>query len=88
MAPARAELEDHVQSARTTHGLDVWKLDFTNLRGPDLMQSSAPNPFERGPESLEYAKWMMDTRFPCWLPAQAIVGKWLQSLQGVPAIVR
>ena len=63
-------------------GLDVWKLDFTNLRGPDLINLRA-DPFERGPESLEYAKWMMERAFML-VPAQAIVGKWLQSFKEFP----
>jgi len=60
----------------------VWKLDFTNLRGPDLINLRA-DPFERGPESLEYAKWMMERAFML-VPAQAIVGKWLQSFKEFP----
>src|SRR5262249_14910994 len=37
-------------------GFGVWQGDFTNLRTPDICNMKA-DPFERGPESLEYRKW-------------------------------
>jgi len=40
-------------------GLDVWKREFTNLRAPNVYNLRA-DPFERGPESFEYGRWMMD----------------------------
>jgi len=63
-------------------GLDVWKRPFTSLRGPDLYNLRS-DPFERGPESLEYAKWMMERAF-LLVPAQAIVGKVLESFKEFP----
>ena len=67
--------QDHV-------GLDVWKREFTNLRAPDLLNLRS-DPFERGPESLEYGKWMFERAFLI-VPAQAIAGKWLESFKEFP----
>ena len=41
-------------------GLNGWKREFTNLRAPTMYNPQA-DPFERGPESLEYARWMVLT---------------------------
>src|SRR6476646_2555048 len=54
-------------------GLDVWKREFTSLRGPDIYNIRA-DPFERGPESFEYDKWVVDRSY-LMVPAQAIVGQ-------------
>ena len=58
------------------------KRDFTNLRAPNIYNLLA-DPFERGPESFEYGKWMADRAFLI-VPAQAIVGQWLQSFKEFP----
>ena len=63
-------------------GLNVWKLDFTNLRAPDVYNLRS-DPFERGPESLEYGMWMFQRAF-LLVPAQAIVGKVLESFKEFP----
>jgi arylsulfatase len=63
-------------------GLDVWKREFTNLRAPDLLNIRS-DPFERGPESLEYGKWMLERAFLI-VPAQAIAAKWLESFKEFP----
>jgi arylsulfatase len=63
-------------------GLDVWKKEFTNLRAPTVYAIRA-DPFERGPESIEYNKWMMDRAYLI-VPAQAIVGQWLASFKEFP----
>jgi arylsulfatase len=63
-------------------GLDVWKREFTTLRAPDMYNLRA-DPFERGPESFEYAKWAVDRSYML-VPAQAIVGKWLESFKEFP----
>ncbi len=63
-------------------GLDVWKKDFTNLRAPQIYNLRA-DPFERGPESFEYARWMVDRAFLI-VPSQAIVGQWLASFKEFP----
>ncbi|MER3425151.1 MAG: arylsulfatase, partial [Nitrospiraceae bacterium] len=56
-------------------GFDVWKRDFTNLRAPNMYNLRA-DPFERGPESFEYGRWMADRMFLI-VPSQAIVAQWL-----------
>jgi arylsulfatase A-like enzyme len=63
-------------------GLDVWKREFTNLRAPNIYNLRA-DPFERGTESFEYPKWMAERAFLI-VPAQAIVGQWLQSFKEFP----
>ena len=63
-------------------GLDVWKREFTNLRAPNVYNLRA-DPFERGPESFEYGKWMADRAFLI-VPSQAIVGQWLASFKEFP----
>jgi arylsulfatase len=63
-------------------GLDVWKREFTNLRVPNLYNLRS-DPFERGDESMLYAKWMVDRSF-AMVPAQAIVAQWLSSFKEFP----
>jgi len=63
-------------------GLDVWKRDFTSLRAPNIYNLRS-DPFERGPESIEYGKWMMDRAFLI-VPSQAILGQWLSSFKEFP----
>jgi hypothetical protein len=53
-----------------------------HLRAPNIYNLRA-DPFERGPESLEYGKWMMDRAFLI-VPSQAIVGQWLSSFKEFP----
>ncbi len=63
-------------------GLDVWKRDFTNLRAPNIYNLRS-DPFERGPESFEYGKWMVDRAF-LLVPSQALVAQWLSSFKEFP----
>jgi len=63
-------------------GFAVWKRDFTNLRAPNVYNLRA-DPFERGPESFTYGKWMADRAFLI-VPAQALVAKWLESFKEFP----
>ncbi len=63
-------------------GLDVWKKEFTNLRAPTVYNLRA-DPFERGPESFEYGRWMVDRSF-LLVPAQAIASRWLSSFKEFP----
>jgi arylsulfatase len=63
-------------------GLDVWKRQFTNLRAPNIYNLRT-DPFERGPESFEYGKWMADRAFLI-VPSQAIVGQWLSTFKEFP----
>ena len=47
------------------------------------MYNLLADPFERGPESIEYDDWMAHRLFLI-VPAQAIVGQWLQSFKEFP----
>ncbi|OCP01858.1 arylsulfatase [Ensifer sp. LC13] len=63
-------------------GIGVWQREFTNLRLPWIFNMRA-DPFERGPESFEYDRWMAERAF-LLVPSQAIVGKWLESFKEFP----
>jgi arylsulfatase A-like enzyme len=63
-------------------GMEVWKRTFTELRAPDLLNIRS-DPFERGPESIEYGMWMFERAFLI-VPAQAIAAKWLESFKEFP----
>ncbi len=63
-------------------GWNVWKREFTNLRVPNLYNIRA-DPFERGPESIEYPRWQFDRAYVL-VPAQALVAQWLQSFKEFP----
>ncbi len=63
-------------------GLNVWRRDFTNLRAPKIYNLRS-DPFERGPESFEYDKWMADRAFLI-VPSQAVVAQWLASFKEFP----
>src|SRR5262249_5214269 len=63
-------------------GIDVWRREFTNLRAPPVFTIRA-DAFERGPESIEYDQWFFARAFVI-VPAQAIVGQWLQTFKEFP----
>ncbi|HVX13286.1 MAG TPA: arylsulfatase [Pirellulales bacterium] len=63
-------------------GIDVWKRQFTNLRAPTIYNLRS-DPFERGPESFEYGKWMAERMF-LFVPSQALVARWLESFKQFP----
>jgi arylsulfatase len=63
-------------------GIQVWQREFTNLRLPQIINVRS-DPFERGPESFEYEKWMADRAF-LLVPAQALVAQWLSSFKDFP----
>jgi arylsulfatase len=63
-------------------GIGVWQKGFTTLRLP-MVYNLRADPFERGPESILYEKWHADRMF-VFVPAQAIVGKWLSSFKDFP----
>ena len=63
-------------------GLDVWQREFTNLRVPYLINLKS-DPYERGPESILYDKWMVDRAF-VQVPIQAFAAQWLASFQEFP----
>jgi arylsulfatase A-like enzyme len=63
-------------------GFGVWTEPFVELRAPAMYQLRA-DPFERGDESVEYHKWMIDHLFLI-VPAAAYVAQWLQSFRDFP----
>jgi arylsulfatase len=65
------------------HGLSVWRDPFSDMRLPKIYNLRT-DPFEAGEEStLFYDKWIVDRAF-LLVPAQAIVGQWLDSLKEFP----
>jgi arylsulfatase len=63
-------------------GLDIWLKEFTKLRGP-LLYNLRSDPFERGPNSFLYDDWQAHRVF-LFVPAQALVAKWLESFKEFP----
>jgi arylsulfatase len=63
-------------------GMDVWIDQFAVLRMPKLFNLRS-DPFERGTESIFYGKWAADRMF-VMVPAQAVVGKMIQSFKEFP----
>ena len=74
-------MEDFLQGA-VACGPRRLNREFTNLRAPNIYHLR-PDPFERGPESFEYGKWMPDRSFLI-VPSQAVVAKWLESFKEFP----
>ena len=66
------------------HGFDVWKEPLVPLRAPNLFNLRA-DPFERASEdaTVFYGKWMFDRTF-LLVPAQAIVGEFLETFKEFP----
>ena len=62
--------------------IGVWQGNFTKLRGPNLYNLRA-DPFERGTDSIYYANWQVHRAF-MFVPAQAIVAKYLDSFREFP----
>jgi len=60
----------------------VWTAPFTQLRIPKLYNLRS-DPFERGPESIEYADWFTHRVF-ILVPAQTEVARWLESFKDFP----
>jgi arylsulfatase A-like enzyme len=63
-------------------GMGVWQYGFTPLRVPKLFNLRT-DPFERGDESIDYGEWQAHRMF-MFVPAQAIVARWLASFQEFP----
>jgi arylsulfatase len=62
--------------------LGVWQGNFTRLRGPNLYNLRS-DPFERGPESMLFGDWQAHRAF-AFVPAQAIVAKYLETFKDFP----
>jgi len=60
----------------------VWTAPFTQLRIPKLYNLRS-DPFERGPDSIEYSDWFTHRVF-ILVPAQALVARWLESFRDFP----
>ena len=63
-------------------GLAIWREAFDKLRAP-LIYNLRSDPFERGDESIQYDEWMFAHAY-LLVPAQAIIGEWLQSFKEFP----
>lgn len=62
------------------HGFDVWQEPLTTLRLPKIFDLRG-DPFERADhEGMDYKHWRLDRTF-LMVPAQAYVGKFLQTFQ-------
>jgi arylsulfatase len=65
------------------HGLEVWMQPLVPLRAPKIFNLRS-DPFERGEhEAGAYDPWFVEHAFVL-VPAQAIVGQYLQSFQEFP----
>jgi arylsulfatase len=64
------------------HGLEVWREPFSDMRIPKIFNLRS-DPFEEGEDGMLYSKWMVDRAF-LLVPAQALIGKWLESLKEFP----
>src|SRR5215813_3542189 len=74
-------MEQHAEPNPKTP-ISVWQGNFTKLRGPNLYNLRA-DPFERGTDSIYYANWQARRAF-MFVPAQAIVAKYLDSFKEFP----
>ncbi|UCF20960.1 MAG: arylsulfatase, partial [Gemmatimonadota bacterium] len=72
-----------VFAEQRAHGFEVWEEPFTFLRLPKLFNLRT-DPFERADhEAIGYARWRLDRAFAL-VPAQAFVGRFLQTFQEFP----
>jgi arylsulfatase len=69
-------------SVQRAHGFDVWQEPYVTLRVPMLFNLRM-DPFERAEESEDYARWRVDNLW-VMVPAQAIVGQFLQTFKAYP----
>jgi arylsulfatase len=63
-------------------GLAIWQKNYTRLRAPNLYNLRA-DPFERGTYSSWYPDWQARRAY-LFVPAQAVVAKWLESFKEFP----
>ena len=65
------------------HGYEVWQEPLTELRFPKLFNLRT-DPFERADhEGIDYPRWRLERAFVL-VPAQTIVGGFLETLQEYP----
>jgi arylsulfatase A-like enzyme len=72
-----------VFAEQRAHGFDVWQDPFVTLRLPKLFDMLG-DPFERADkDSIDYAHWRIERAY-LLVPAQAFVGKFLQTFKEFP----
>jgi arylsulfatase len=76
-----AFLEQHGEIS-PEYPVGPWASQFTKLRTPKLYNLRA-DPYERGPDSIEYGMWVVHRMF-LFVPAQGIIGKCLESFKEFP----
>lgn len=69
-------------SVQRAHGLGVWQEPYVTLRLPMLFNLRM-DPLERAEESEAYSRWRADNLW-VMVPAQAIVGQFLQTFKDYP----
>jgi arylsulfatase A-like enzyme len=74
-------LEQHTNVSPETP-IGLWQGQFTKLRAPNLYNLRS-DPFERGTDSINYANWQVHRAF-LFVPAQAIVAKYLETFKEFP----
>jgi arylsulfatase len=76
-----AFMEQHAELSATLP-VSVWQGQFTKLRVP-MLYNIKSDPFERGPESIFYARWQVEH---VWVqvPVQVLVHKWIESFKEFP----
>jgi arylsulfatase len=62
--------------------IGVWQGQITKLRAP-VMYNLRADPFERGPESILYGRWMVEHIW-AQVPIQFVVKKWIDSFKEFP----
>jgi arylsulfatase len=74
-------MEQHAEIGPTLP-IGVWQGEFTKVRAP-LVYNLRADPFERGPESILYGRWLVEH---IWVqvPAQAVVHNWIDSFKTFP----
>ncbi|MBX5192999.1 arylsulfatase [Rhizobium sp. NZLR3b] len=76
-----AFLEQNV-AINTETPLGVWQGQFTKLRVP-MLYNLRSDPFERATTSIYYGDWQARRAF-AFVPAQVVVGQWLESFKEFP----
>jgi arylsulfatase len=76
-----AFIEQHTKISPETP-LSVWQGQFTRLRAP-MLYNLRSDPFEKGPDSIYYGDWQAHRAF-AFVPAQVIVGKYIESFKEFP----
>jgi arylsulfatase len=74
-------MEQHAEPSPETP-VGAWQGQFTKLRAPNLYNLRS-DPFEKGTNSIYYADWQAHRAF-AFVPAQAVVAKYLESFKEFP----